>query len=99
PLAERLYPMWCRIFGVAQRLEIDGDTHETDGPTSSGGGTGTSTTTIAVAQGAAVVVRPRIELARLAQILVVFVVLMSLSNAVGTRSFEPDAMLAIAGMG
>ncbi|WGX99215.1 DUF3100 domain-containing protein [Nocardioides sp. L-11A] len=99
PLAERLYPMWCRAFGVAQRLEIDGDVRETDGPASSGGGTGPSTTMTAVAQGAEVVVRPRIGLARLAQILAVFVALMSLSNAVGTRSFELDAVLAIAGMG
>lgn len=98
PLAERLYPLWCRIFSVPERLEIDGGRFE--GPEATGSGAGASATaTLAPAETTTQpVVDRQTGLRNLAPIMVIFIGLMTLSNAIGTRTFEPKTVLAITGM-
>ncbi len=101
PLAERLYPLWCRIFNVSERLPVDaspsGSVEHQLSAAATSGSSSTDTMTVAPVP-TTVEVKPAMELSRLATILVAFVMLMTVANAVGTRTFELKTIVAIAGM-
>lgn len=100
PLAERLYPLWCRFFRTAERLEGDAPAAT---PASHAGGRGRQvsgaeedvegTVATGVVQEQDVAVRDdSTGLRRLPAILAAFVVLMILSNTVSTGKFTVQAV-------